>query len=152
MRSAEGPHSLARRGRLLPAEPEIAMRGAASERLRSLQMDAAQLIGCEIESADVRQDVAVAVARRELAEPARTIIHAELERVARHRLDKVIDEITWIHLQVALLGLAADEFPIVVRHELPPRFHPLRLRDGEEMPLEALQLDLLDQRIAHAAP
>src|SRR4051812_9468115 len=76
-----------------PREPEVTMARAARERLCPLQVDASRCVGDEIEPANIRQDVLVSMARRELAEAASLVVDAEFKTVTRIRLDEIIDEI-----------------------------------------------------------
>src|SRR5262249_3049798 len=131
---------------------EIAVRGSARERLRPLQTDAAQVVRCEIEPANVLQDFRIAVARRKLAESAGSIVDAELEMLVGTRFNVVIDEIASVGLLVALGSLLANESAVLSRHELAARCHPISFRNCEHLPFETLQLNFADCVVRNPAP
>src|SRR6186713_1092462 len=101
------------------------MARTARERLCPLQADASRCVGDEIEPADIRQDVLVAMARREFAEAARLVVDAELEVVARTGLDEIVDEIfrkfVLMYLCDTYCRLLAQQGLVLRRHELTPR-------------------------------
>src|SRR6195952_2808858 len=79
--------------RLQPREPELAVAGAASQRLCSFQVDALRCIGVEIKPANVRQDFLISMASREFANAASCVVDAEFKAVTRTRLDELVEEI-----------------------------------------------------------
>ena len=85
------------------------MRGAAGQRLRPLELDAARLVGREIKPAYVRQNVLVAMLRRKLAEPAGTVVDPEFKAVVGSGLDEIVDKVAGILLLLAQGCLLAHQ-------------------------------------------
>src|ERR1700761_9655956 len=100
------------------------MARAGRHRLRAHEADAARGVGVEVEAAEAGQDLAVAMARRELAEAAGLVVDAELEVVVGAGLDEVVGEVARERLAVARRRAAgrllAHPRLVLGRHELAP--------------------------------
>ena len=90
-------------------EAEIAVAGAAGQRLGSFEVDAARCIGVEIKPANVRQDFLISMASREFAKAASFVVDAEFKVVTRARLDEIVDEIFRKFFLMAFCSLLAQQ-------------------------------------------
>ena len=102
-------------------------------------MNASQVIGREIEPADMGKDFPIPMLGREFAKPAGAIVDAKLEGVTRAGFNKIVHKIALVFLFVTARGLLANECLIVVGHKFPARFQPFRLRHGQHVTFEAFK-------------